>query len=245
MATLLPLESQFDRAFQAPHTLGTLMRKWIAWLQREARYDEHQLPRMFDELGEHIAWAEARADWDLVRFLFFSLYAHYPEVRRFVNEVEKRARPGTTDLTLFRLGEFVRAVVCDAQTHDFRADNAASIVAHVNQMLVLGVVARWPCVLTHPGFDDKAMIDTGERRLSCPRRLVDAYDANALRARQLQQLLARADALDAEARTRLLDELPKRFAWLSAARYYPSGKRVRQRDVEEHEQRQRRQRTGE
>lgn len=229
----VPIESLFDRAFQAPHTLGSLIRKWILWLKGIAHYDDYQLPEMFDDVERQLAWAESRHDWILVRFLYFSLYAHYPEVRRFVNEVEKRARPGTSDVSLFRLGEYVRAVLCDAQTHDFRADNAARIMAHVEQALVLGVVCRWPCILAHTGFDDKAMIDTGERRASCPRRLVDAYDAHATHVRQLNQALQRSAQLDPQASRRLLSELPKRFSWLSAACYHPYGRQLRQRDAEE------------
>ncbi len=104
-----------------------------------------------------------------MQWMFLSLYAHFREVREFVHQIEKRVRDATEE-HLAQVHKYVKAVVKDAQNHNFKVSNVVGILTEVGHMMS----PRRRCALANSawlptGFDDKAFIDfTSREEALCP-----------------------------------------------------------------------------
>ena len=187
---MIAKESLLDLSLEYPKTLPTAIRGIHQFLIKTCHYDEHAPPGMFQDYEQHLAWAEREGDMLLIQWMFFSLYAHFPEVREFVHRVEKDVRGANIpDEHLAQVHRFVKAVVKDAQNHNFKVSNVVGILEEVRRMMSLGVAARWQVVLGFPGFDDKAFIDTQSRESSCPPRYLSMHSAWSNRTNNIREML--------------------------------------------------------
>ncbi len=229
----MPTESWLTRAIERPASMDHIVRWFLDFLCTTAQYHLHAPRGVFDEVREHLDWARQQNDTFVPQFFFFSLYAHFEEVRSAVNRIEMKACAGISLVTLAPLGNCIQDIIAEAQMHNFCVENIAQVSASIRDAMALVAAARSPVVIAFPGFDEKNYIDKKNRRESCPVRYATMHAEMRHKATAIEKLARQLSTISADNPQRLVIDKRacRQHPFLAHVSFYREGKRRRVQDA--------------
>lgn len=233
----MSIVSLIERAITDPLSLHRILLLSIKILIEKAQYHRHGPDDLFHEVVERLEWGHRNRDQFIHCWFFLCFYVNFPEFRRMVDEAEKIAYPGTSEVTLSFMVDAMGQVMEDVQMSAFDQSNIVGMATKFRELLQIYALHRPATFLTFPGFNPKIFIDTSDHVKAFPPELLQYYESNRLKSESLRRTVTKMDLHppDSIQWRSIVDTIARQQPVLQHMAVYLDGHRVKRREVMERE----------